>query len=689
MTTHDTGVETAAVPTALPAKPPGVEGVLGEFAAMRSAVLDLLDRGQRLGAILGPNATQIVPLFSAARAAVDQSRLNLTVIGAEGVGKSTLINAIAGADLTPRERDHPGTVAPTYAEAGESASPEFIVTLRGTDGAETVHRCADLAEFRRYLLQHENRDNERGVVRGVVRYDHPALRRGLRLVDMPGVHASSPLVNQEARRFLSEETHAAVAVTYGRTGFGALHEVFRELDVERDLVQAVVINQELGYFASSGLEMLPEAEVRAKMEETRAAASGELGIAVDRVFILNLASLYGVKVQHAAPLASAAHDDEVDRFERHVWGYIRQNGVAEVIDRAADDATTALHGLFGRLDVAQRALTALGGGDRGAAKRMQSEFKSARGRADRTWREVGTPEVAIAVAAQHWPALKVAADHARDAITAAVDTVLGEVGSINGRISQRQAAVWKQGVQTVVLRERDMLDRSYSDALRAVLDYYTAHADAALSGVYEQVPVLSESAPGDRLIVGGGGFLLTQMGRMEPSTVEQLAKWGAAGGAGALGGKIAGGGGTALLVAALGLNPVTALAVGGAAGMSAALMIWRFARDEHREAVVAGLTRYRTGVLTALDTSPGGSLRNEWLAAARGVSERVGSSLESQLMGVGALLSAPADGAVTLDARRQSMADALAGVDGLRQELDHIRARAEAIDTGADGWRNE
>src|SRR5262249_21076035 len=157
------------------------------------------------GAALGPNQAQVTPLFSAARRAVDLSRLNLTVIGAEGVGKSTLINAIAGADLTPRERDHPGTVAPTYAEAGPPGPPQFLVTLRGDDGRESVHRCADLQEFRGYLLQHENRDNARGVVRGAVRYDHPVLRRGLRLVDMPCVHASSPLVNQEARRFLSQE----------------------------------------------------------------------------------------------------------------------------------------------------------------------------------------------------------------------------------------------------------------------------------------------------------------------------------------------------------------------------------------------------------------------------------------------------------------------------------------------------
>lgn len=665
-----------------PLPAPGQERVLEEFAGLRDGVLDLLRRGEQIGSVLGGNAGQVAPLFTAARRSVDVSRLNLTVIGAEGVGKSTLINAIAGADLTPRERDHPGTVAPTYAEAGDGARPEFSVVLRADSGAETIHRCADLEEFRRYLLQYENRDNVRGVVRGIVRYNHPVLRRGLRLVDMPGVHASSPLVNQEARRFLAEDTHAVVAVTYGRTGFGALHEVFDDLAVERDLVQAVVINQELGYFATSDLEMLPDAALRTKLEETRRAAAEELGIAEQRIFIINLASFYGTRVNGTPPLDSPAHEEEVARFQRHLWGYMRENGVAEVIDRAADDATTALHALYSRLDVANRALTALTTGDRGAAKRIAAEFKAARGDALSAWRRVSGSDVAASVAAQHWPALKAAADRARDTIATAIDAILGELSSSTGRISGRQAATWKQRLQGDVWRERDALDDAYGAALRAVLAYYTGHADAAIGRVYEQVPVLAESAPADRLMVGGAGFRLAQLGRVEPTLVEQIAKWGTAGGAATLGGNLAGGGGTAILVTMLGMNPLAALAVGSAAGASAALMLWRLARDEHRDALLSGLTRYRGTALAALDSSPGGPLRQEWLSAVETVASRVGDSLELQLTEVAALLSAPDGGGMeSLRVRQGSFQDAMTAIDALRAELDGVRGRAESLDS--------
>jgi len=654
--------------------------VLEEFSQLRADVLGLLTHGERAGAVLGQNAAQIAPLFAAARQAVDLGRLNLTVIGAEGVGKSTLINAIAGADLTPRERDHPGTVAPTYAEAGESRTPVFQVVLRGDDGRETIHSCAGIEEFRTYLLQHENRDNQRGVVRGLVRYDHPLLRRGLRLVDMPGVHASSPLVNQEARRFLAAETHAVVAVTYGRTGYGALHEVFDDLAVRREHVHAVVINQELGYFATHDLALLPEEELRTKLAETRAAAAQELGIPEERIFLINLASWYEARVHAGAMLQSPAHEEEVSRFQRHLWAFMRENGVAEVIDRAADDATTALHALYVRLELAGRALGAIAGGDKQEGKRIAAAFKAARRHAAESWRRVSGDDVAASVAAQHWPPLKHAADHARDEIASALDAALTELNEKGGHVSGRDAALWKQRLQTRVMEERDALDRAYGESLRATLDYYTAHADAALTGVYEQVPLLAESAQGDRLMVGSGGLMLTQMGAMEPGMVEQLAKWGMAGGTGLLAGNLAGGGGTALLVTALGMNPFTALALGGMVGSSAALLLWRFVRDEHRDALVGGLTRYRGNALAALDTSPGSSLRKEWEGAVRSVSARVGESLELQLTGVEGLLSSPSgESGAALAARRSAISGAIDTVDALRAELDRIRAQAESL----------
>ena len=90
---------------------------------------------------------------------MDASRLNLVVIGAEGHGKSTLIHAILGDELSPREKNEPGTVAPVYIEGANVAQSEFLVEVLGPDGPVAV-RCRDREEFFSYIRQAANPENK-------------------------------------------------------------------------------------------------------------------------------------------------------------------------------------------------------------------------------------------------------------------------------------------------------------------------------------------------------------------------------------------------------------------------------------------------------------------------------------------------------------------------------------------------
>jgi Predicted GTPases len=134
--------------------------VLDQFNHLHGQILNVLDEGRKLGEPLGPLQTGLDPVFETARIAVSLSRLNLVVIGAEGHGKSTLINSIIGEDLMPREAQHPGTVAPVYLEWSSSAQPIFSVMLEGKD--ETMI-CKDVKEFAHYLLQKTNPKNKKKV----------------------------------------------------------------------------------------------------------------------------------------------------------------------------------------------------------------------------------------------------------------------------------------------------------------------------------------------------------------------------------------------------------------------------------------------------------------------------------------------------------------------------------------------
>ena len=90
--------------------------VLQKFDALRREILSVLDDGLAAAQTLGARIELVNKDFTGARNSVDASRLNLVVIGAEGHGKSTLIHAILGDELSPREKNEPGTVAPVYIE---------------------------------------------------------------------------------------------------------------------------------------------------------------------------------------------------------------------------------------------------------------------------------------------------------------------------------------------------------------------------------------------------------------------------------------------------------------------------------------------------------------------------------------------------------------------------------------------
>ena len=98
--------------------------------------------GQPTLARIGARALDLVESFVPVRrdlgarlrnAIVESNRslLNIAIVGAEGHGKSTLINGLLGRDLSPTEDDWPGTVAPIMFHWSNQAEPEFLVRKGG------------------------------------------------------------------------------------------------------------------------------------------------------------------------------------------------------------------------------------------------------------------------------------------------------------------------------------------------------------------------------------------------------------------------------------------------------------------------------------------------------------------------------------------------------------------------------
>jgi GTP-binding protein EngB required for normal cell division len=119
-----------------------------------------------------------VPL-AALRDKLAHHAFNLVVAGEFKRGKSSVINALLGADLLPTGVV-PLTSVVTRLEWGESAS----VTLQFERG-ET--RSVPLADLPEYVTEKANPRNAKGVREVVVAYPADWLKGGIRLVDTPGI----------------------------------------------------------------------------------------------------------------------------------------------------------------------------------------------------------------------------------------------------------------------------------------------------------------------------------------------------------------------------------------------------------------------------------------------------------------------------------------------------------------------
>lgn len=109
---------------------------------------------------------------------ISRRRFNISVLGEFKRGKSTLVNALVGAELMPTG------VLPLTAVATEVGFGEPGATIVHLDGATEDVELGDLAD---YVTERGNPGNERNVARAEVRTPCELLRPGVVLVDTPGI----------------------------------------------------------------------------------------------------------------------------------------------------------------------------------------------------------------------------------------------------------------------------------------------------------------------------------------------------------------------------------------------------------------------------------------------------------------------------------------------------------------------
>jgi tRNA U34 5-carboxymethylaminomethyl modifying GTPase MnmE/TrmE len=142
------------------------------FKNLKKELLRMIDEVSALDAVSECPCSEL-------RDKILQNRFNLVVVGQFKRGKTTLINALLGADILPTAVV-PLTSIVTVIEYGR----EIEVKVQFNDGGTKKVSPAELAE---YVTEKGNPGNEKDVAEVLLRYPSEYLHDGVRLIDTPGV----------------------------------------------------------------------------------------------------------------------------------------------------------------------------------------------------------------------------------------------------------------------------------------------------------------------------------------------------------------------------------------------------------------------------------------------------------------------------------------------------------------------
>lgn len=125
-----------------------------------------------------------------ARASLRATAYIVAIAGPQRVGKSTLVNAMLGVDVSPVAA-YPTTAVPLVFDSGDEAT----AVVHFQDGTKSTV-AATSAALTPFAAQQGNDANARGVRLVQIRLPNETLAHGVSLVDTPGLHDASEAVRE-------------------------------------------------------------------------------------------------------------------------------------------------------------------------------------------------------------------------------------------------------------------------------------------------------------------------------------------------------------------------------------------------------------------------------------------------------------------------------------------------------------
>lgn len=128
----------------------------------------------------------------------ENKEMIVPVLGMQGLGKSTLINALLRENILPSEVDET-TCVPVEVKYGEEERAE--VHFENTNDIDIVNTQVELAN---YVDNNFNPANKKGVERIVLFRKNDLLKSGLIVVDLPGVGSLTIENENTTKRYIEK-----------------------------------------------------------------------------------------------------------------------------------------------------------------------------------------------------------------------------------------------------------------------------------------------------------------------------------------------------------------------------------------------------------------------------------------------------------------------------------------------------
>lgn len=152
------------------------------------------------------DAKEVERRFSKSAEDIAARECLIPVLGTQGAGKSSFLNAVLFGDiLLPVDADET-TCIPTAVRYGDSDAPQAYVVFASGDRKQVSCSEAGLAE---YVHQEKNPGNQKGVACIEIHIKHPLLKDGIVFVDLPGV-GSITAANQKTTTDYLQKCTAAI-----------------------------------------------------------------------------------------------------------------------------------------------------------------------------------------------------------------------------------------------------------------------------------------------------------------------------------------------------------------------------------------------------------------------------------------------------------------------------------------------